>query len=403
MADSPAHLPDKSWLETPGLRAVFNALANEGETRAVGGCVRNALLGEPIGDVDLATTLRPKDVIACAEAAGLRAVPTGLDHGTVTVIAAGTGYEVTTLRADAETHGRHATVAFHSDWEADAGRRDFTMNALYASRDGTLHDPLRGYADLMARQVRFIGDPVARIREDYLRILRFFRFFAWYGKGAPDEAALKACHAERAGLRNLSRERIGMEVIRVLAAPDPVMALSAMAGAGVSASVFDGDTEPAGVGRLVALERATGRAPDPLLRLAALLGAEVNANILQERLRLSRDQTEQLKGLADHHFKAIPNRRMIERAVLNRGNRAAADLLLLSWVFSGETPEHRCWRSAFEIARDWQAPHFPLTGDDLIRAGMSPGPQVGEALWKAKEAWIESGYTLVREELLSLR
>lgn len=402
MANVPAHLPDKSWLERSGIRAVFDALADGGETRAVGGCVRNALLDEPVRDIDLATTLTPDEVSARAEAAGLKAVPTGLDHGTVTVVSDGIGYEVTTLRADVETHGRHATVAFHSDWEGDAKRRDFTMNALYASRDGGLYDPVGGYDDLIARRVRFIGDPVARIREDYLRILRFFRFFAWYGQGLPDEAALTACHAEKAGLQGLSRERIGMELMRLLSAVDPVKSLGAMAEIGVSEIVLGETMEPARVEQLAALERATGRAPDPLLRLAALLGGEANADALQERLRLSRDQADILRDLAGGYAEAIPNRRMIERAVLNRGNQAVADALLISWALSDEGPDHRCWRSALEIAREWEAPEFPLKGADLVASGMSPGPQVGEALKKAKEAWIESGYTLRTRDLLAL-
>ena len=259
------------WLQRPETQAVFAALAARNfAARAVGGAVRNALLGLPVTDVDIATTARPDEVVAAAEAAGLKTVPTGIAHGTVTIISGGSAYEVTTLRKDVETHGRHATVAFTDDWTADARRRDFTLNALYCSADGEVFDPLSGYADLMARRVRFIGDAGERIREDYLRILRFFRFTAAYGEGPPDRPGLDACVRERAGLAILSGERMREEMLRLLAAPRGPSSMAVMLDyRAAAAGAWPG--APAGVACPARrLQAALGLAPDAVLRLAAL-------------------------------------------------------------------------------------------------------------------------------------
>ncbi|HUF87340.1 MAG TPA: CCA tRNA nucleotidyltransferase, partial [Thermohalobaculum sp.] len=276
------------WLARPGLRAVVAALG--GACHFVGGCVRNTLIGAPVSDIDLATPLLPGEVVRRLEAAGLKAVPTGIEHGTVTTVSTGVGYEITSFRADIETDGRRARVRFSTDLAADAARRDFTMNALYADPDGTIIDPVGGLPDLKARRVRFIGEPQARIREDYLRILRFFRFTAWYGSDI-DADGLAACAGLAAGVDGLARERIGHEMRKLLAAPDPSPAVAAMAAAGVLARCLPG-ADPAPLAPLVHVEGATGAAPDWLARLAALGGEDPEA-----RLRLSRAEVRELETM----------------------------------------------------------------------------------------------------------
>ena len=265
----PPRLFGADWLSNPSARAVFAALAAGGhEARAVGGAVRNALFGKAVKDVDIATTAAPEETMRLARAAGLKAHPTGIEHGTITVVAGHEPYEVTTLRRDIETFGRHARVTFTTDWTEDAKRRDFTMNALYCAADGTIHDPLGGYPDLAARRVRFIGDAHERIREDFLRILRFFRLYAEYGRGEPDPTSLDACVAERTGLANLSGERIRAEFLRMLAAPGAVDAAASLAIYGILEPLHL-HLDPHLLARLVEIETALGRPPDPVLRLAA--------------------------------------------------------------------------------------------------------------------------------------
>jgi tRNA nucleotidyltransferase/poly(A) polymerase len=267
--------------------------------RAVGGAVRNALVGRPVADVDIATDARPEEVTRAAEAAGLKAIPTGLAHGTVTVVAGGRPYEITTLRQDVETHGRHATVAFTDDWAEDARRRDFTLNALYCGADGTLFDPLGGYPDLAARRVRFIGDADERIREDYLRILRFFRLTAEFAEGPADAGGLAACVRERTGLAVLSAERVRVELLRLLAAPRGAEIGALMQDYGLLPGVLGAAPRPTLLARLAAIETVLRFAPDPVLRLAAL-AVEVpeDAERLRDRLRLSNDEAAKLARAA---------------------------------------------------------------------------------------------------------
>ncbi len=308
MADPPPtrelpSLAGADWLVRPQTRAVFDALAAGGfAARAVGGAVRNALLGRPVVDIDIATPARPEQVMAAARAAGLAAVPTGLAHGTVTVIADHVAHEVTTLREDVETHGRHATVAFTDDWAADARRRDFTINALYCSADGEVFDPLGAEADLAARRVRFIGEARQRIREDYLRILRFFRLTAEYGEGPPDPDSLAACVAEREGLARLSAERVRQELLRLLAAPRGPELVRAMQDYGVLAYVLPAAPRPALLARLAAIEAALGLAGDAVLRLAALaVELPDDADRLRDRLRLSNEEHAQARTRGATH------------------------------------------------------------------------------------------------------
>src|SRR5262245_32610499 len=279
---------DAEWLREAPLRGILTALERDGEeARVVGGAVRNALLGEPHGDIDIATTALPHEVMRRVATAGFKAVPTGIEHGTVTVIAASQPYEVTTLREDVETFGRHAKVAFGRDWRRDAERRDFTINALFASRDGTIHDYVGGLADIAARRVRFIGDPAQRIAEDYLRILRFFRFHAAYGEGAPDPEGVAACIDGRAGLDRLSRDRIRMEVLKLLVARHAVPALAVMTEAGLLEQVLGGVPLLASFANMIKLEAVLALSPDAVRRLGALSVSVVeDAERLRERLRL---------------------------------------------------------------------------------------------------------------------
>ncbi len=292
---------DAAWLREAPLRDILAALDGDGEeARIVGGAVRNALLGEPHGDIDIATTAPPAEVIRLVEAAGFKAVPTGVEHGTVTVVAAGQPFEVTTLREDVETFGRHAKVVFGRDWKRDAERRDFTMNALSLSRDGTVHDYVGGLADIEARRVRFIGDAARRIAEDYLRILRFFRFHAAYGEGSPDPQGLAACIEGRAGLEQLSRERVRMEMVKLLVAKHAVPTLALMTETGLLEQVLGGVPLLASYANMVKLEAALALAADPVRRLGALgISVVEDAERLRERLRLTNAEYERLASMAD--------------------------------------------------------------------------------------------------------
>jgi poly(A) polymerase len=392
-ASHPQRLAGADWLRRPETQAVFAALAARGfPARAVGGAVRNALMGEPVSDVDIATPARPEQVMAAAAAAGLDAVPTGIAHGTVTVIAGGRPYEVTTLRKDVETHGRHATVAFTDDWAEDAGRRDFTLNALYCSAEGEVFDPLGGYPDLAARRVRFIGDPVARIREDYLRILRFFRLTAAYGEGPPDPAGLAACVRERAGLAILSAERVRQELLRLLAARRGPELVAVMLDYGIVTQVLGAAPRPTLLARLAALEAKLGGA-DPVLRLAAL-AVEVpdDAERLKDRFRLSNDEAEALARAGTRLPDIGPGAPELDaKAFLYReGAKAFRERLLLAWARSGAPPASEPWRRRLSLPERWQPPRLPLGGADVLALGVPAGPRVGEVL-RALEAWWIAG------------
>ncbi len=374
---------EADWLARPGLRAVIDALG--GECFLVGGCVRNALLGQPVTDIDLATPLAPEAVVDRLGAAGVKAVPTGIEHGTVTAVAEGVGYEVTTFRADVETDGRRARVRFSGDLAEDAARRDFTMNALYARPDGEIIDPVGGLRDLRARRLRFIGDPHARIREDYLRILRFFRFTAWYAADI-DADGLAACAELAEGIEGLARERIGHEMRRLLAAPDPAPAVASMAAAGVLMRCLPG-ADPTLLAPLVHFEGEAGAAPDWLTRLAAL-GAEAP----ETDLRLSRAESRELETVRALIAEPVP----VALAAHEHGPRAARAMALLA-AAAGD-PDRLAGLEA-EIARG-AAAEFPLKGADLVAAGMQPGPQVGAALDAAKARWIASNFSLDKQALL---
>jgi poly(A) polymerase len=375
-----------AWLDRPGTQALCAALSAAGQRALfVGGCVRNALMALPVGDIDIATDALPKTVSDIAEKAGFKVIPTGIDHGTVTVIAGGIPHEVTTFRRDVETDGRHALVAFSDDLTEDAARRDFTMNALYAEADGTVIDPLGGLPDLLARHLRFVGDPVARIREDYLRILRFFRFHALYAdpEAGLDAEGLAACAANLDGLAGLSRERIGAEMHKLLAAPDPAPATAAMAQAGVLAQILPG-ADARALGLMVHLE--SGTAPDWLARLA-LLGGEDPA----EALRLSRAESGSIQQIRDYIGTPLTPAALGWKL----GERVARATILCRAALL-EQPLSPNWQS--EIIRGTQA-SLPVTAADLMPA--LQGPALGEALRKIEVRWLASDLNLSKSDLLA--
>jgi len=373
-----------AWIEDPAAQAVCAALMAGGHLALfVGGCVRNALLDMPIGDIDIATDATPDQAMALAAHAGIKAIPTGIDHGTVTFIIRKRPHEVTTFRRDVQTDGRHAVVAFSKRIEDDAARRDFTMNALYARPDGTLVDPLGGLPDLRARHLRFVGDPAERIREDYLRILRFFRFHAWYGDPANgiDAEGLAACAAGIDGLAALSRERVGAEMRKLLAAPDPAPSVASMAQSGVLTALLPG-TDPRALAPLIHLE--TDIPPRWLRRLAVLGGAD-----LTDALRLSRAEARDLARLRDAAGSTLTP------AVL--GQKLGADLAtdaMLSRAALLEQPLPQDWQS--EVARGAQA-RFPITAADLPNL---VGPLLGQELKRLERLWLASDLRLTKADLL---
>ena len=391
---------DAPWLAERSLVQLLSVLDRDGEeARVVGGAVRNTLIGLPHGDVDVATTAVPAEVTRRAEAAGFKPVPTGFDHGTVTVVVEGRPFEVTTLREDVETFGRHATVKFGRDWKRDAERRDFTMNALTLAPDGTVHDHVGGLADLERRRVRFIGDAATRIREDYLRILRFFRFHACYGEGAPDPAGLHAVIVERAGLDQLSRERVRMELMKLLLAPRAVAALAVMAESGLIGAVLGGVPYLASLANMAKLEAALGLAPDGTRRLGAL-GAWIveDAERLSQRLRLSNAERDQLAAMATDWWRVSPA--LDGRALLYRlGPEHFTARVLLAWARSDASARDPAWHDVATMPERWTAPAFPLRAADFLARGLEKGPSLGAALGRAEQAWIAAGFPMDRRAL----
>ena len=376
-------LPDADWRRDPALQAVVAALSDgEARPRIVGGAVRDSLLGRAVVDVDLATPVRPGEVIARLKAAGLKAVPTGIDHGTITAVAEGRGFEVTTLRRDVSTDGRRATVAFSDDWREDAARRDFTINALYADPEtGAITDYFGGLDDLKAERLRFIGDPAQRIAEDHLRILRYFRFLARFGRSELNAEAYEACKAGANSLKGLSRERIADELLKLLALGDPRFAVSAMLDGGIFAPILPEVVSGNVLDRLVTREKEHRVAPFALRRLLALLPAETAiAADVGARLKLSRKQREAMK--ARILCKAIPSPR---HAAYAHGIEAAPDAVLLY-------ADDDALDAALAALTGWTPPRFPLKGGDLIARGLEPGPEVGRKLHAIEARWVEEDF-----------
>jgi len=380
---------------------VMDALetAQPGCARFVGGCVRNALLGEPVADIDIATQLTPDRVEQVMRAAGIAVHQTGIEHGTLTVVADHKPFEVTTLRRDVETDGRRAVVAFTQDWAEDAQRRDFRMNALYVDLDGIVHDPTGGGLDDVAtRQIVFVGDPNTRIREDYLRILRFFRFHAWYARTAPDAAGLDACGRLRGGLASISSERIWMETKKLLAAPQPMPALRAMAASGVLAQLFPEAKGLTLLDRLVTLARDGVVAIDPIQRILALFWKDEHAvDAIVVRLKMSNDERDRLRWSArDETPLDTANPPEVRAAIYRKGAQVVSDRAVLALAETGAAH----WRNVLMQVETWSPPVMPLTGADLIAAGFSTGPALGQALKRAEKAWVSSDFALSHDDLL---
>ncbi len=395
------------WLGAPGTRAVMAALdaARPHASRFVGGCVRNTLLGQPIDDIDIATALTPQDVLAAAAQAGLTAIATGIEHGTVTLIAAHAPFEVTTLRRDVSTDGRRATVAFTDDWREDAARRDFTINALYGEVDGALHDPTgAGLADLAAGRVRFIGEARTRIREDYLRILRFFRFSAWYARVGLDGEGLAACAALHGGLAALSAERVWKELKKLLQAPDPGPALAAMAETGVLGALAPEMRDLARLTALAAIERALAEPPDALLRAAALLPDDPEtAHALARRLKLSNAERDRLgAALAPKEpIVAHLSPPAVRRAVYAGGRQSFEDRARLAWAGDPDPRSAPDWRALLAQGRAWTPPVLPLGGEAVMAAGVPAGPAVGAVLRALEEWWVAADFPNDKNTLLA--
>ncbi len=390
-------LANAAWLTGGALAQLLAVLDCDGEeARAVGGAVRNALLDLPVSEVDVATTALPETVVKRVQAAGFKAVPTGIEHGTITVVIEKTPFEVTTLRKDIETDGRHAKVAFGRDWKADAERRDFTINALSVTRDGAIHDYTGGLADLAERRVRFIGDPAKRIAEDYLRILRFFRFHAAYGTSDhPDAAGLAACIAGRDGLDQLSRERVRMEMLKLVAARHAVPTLIAMTDAGLLLRVLGGVSYLAAFENMTKVEKAAGAKTDAVERLGALgVGVAEDAERLSLRLRLTNAESARLASMAERWWQISPAAdEQGARALLYRlGPERYADRVLLAWARSPAGAANTDWRALATLPQRWSAPVFPLKAADFMKRGVDKGPALGAALRVAEDAWIAADF-----------
>ena len=398
------------WMRAAPTRAVIDALSADGqEIRFVGGCVRDSLLGHGDGgdddcgerDIDIATPDRPQQVIALLDRAAIRNIPTGLAHGTVTAVVERRHFEITTLRVDVSTDGRHADVAFTDDWQQDAARRDFTMNAFSCTPEGQIYDPWDGIKDLKAGRVRFVGDAGRRIEEDHLRLLRFFRFHAWYGTGAPDGEGLAACAASATSLRQLSGERIRGEMLKLLAAPDPAPVIEIMAENGVLAEVVAGAGGTESLRALLAIEAEIGA--DPLRRLAALMRPSGNAAAaakLADRWRLSNAEHERLAALLSPpaQIGADMEQRRLRRELYRYGAEKITGWLVLAWSEHGGGDKR--FRSLIGAAQEWRPITLPVKGADALELGIPPGPVVGEVLRAVEDWWIEEDFKPARAACL---
>ena len=378
------------WMTAPETVQVMAAL---GEARFVGGAVRNALLGAPVVDIDIAVPMPPQEALARLKAKNIKVVETGLDHGTVTAVAGTHAFEITSLRRDVETDGRHAKVAFTGDWAEDAQRRDFTINALYASAGGEIFDYATGVEDLIAGRVRFMGEAAARIAEDYLRVLRLFRFHAWYGRGDVDAEGLRAAAAAKDKLKTLSAERIAKELLRLLEADHPGPVLRVMAATGILPELLPAASQLPRLERLVELDGEHGFARDAVLRLGALLPDDAGAaDAAADRLRLSnadRDRLEQ--ALGGEKFSAQLPTPQTRRLLYRLGRACFRDKVLLQWAAAPDSAG--AWRQLLDMADKWQRPRFPLTGRDVMQAGVPEGPQVGRILAVLEDWWVEDDFS----------
>src|SRR6202163_1448034 len=382
-------LDDAPWLTSGPTARVLELLSGNGEeARVVGGAVRNALLKIPTGDIDIATTALPDEVIRRAKAAGIKSVPTGIDHATVTLVVNKQPFEVTTLREDTETFGRKAKVAFGRDWAADAARRDFTINGLSVDADGVVYDYVGGLDDVAARRVRFIGDPNMRIAEDYLRILRFFRIHAAYGSGEPDRAGYLACIAGRAGLATLSAERVRLEMLKLMVAQGAPGAITAMADGGLLLPIFGGVAYTGPFAAMISAERLLGLKPDPVRRLGALAVAVTeDAKRVAMRLRLTNSETKALDSMGHRWWRlAGMDEATARRRLYRLGMDRYRDRLMLAWARAGGDTDSAHWRELATLPERWSAPKFPLKAADFIARGIAEGPVLGRVLALAEDA-----------------
>jgi len=386
-----------SWLVAPETKKVIAALdaAKPGASRFVGGCVRNTLIGQPVDDIDIATQLLPEKVVEAAKAAGLAAVPTGIEHGTITVVCNHKPYEVTTLRRDVTTDGRRAQVAFTEDWNEDAQRRDFRLNALYADAEGAVHDLTGGgVEDAKAGRIIFIGDAETRLREDYLRILRFFRFSAWYGQGPLDARGLAACTALQDGMNQLSAERVWKELKKLCAAPQPVQALTAMAEAGILARVAPQATNVARALRVAEIDDEFLLAPERLLRVAALLAGEEEARDFCRTMKASNDERGRIVAALGRTPRVVSymSMRELRRALYVLGRQTFDDRARLAWAEDDRARTGPQWRALLALSLGWERPQLPLTGDEVVAAGVPAGPKVGVVMREVEAWWIDSDF-----------
>jgi len=392
------------WMQSDDVAAIHNALP-KGSVRFVGGCVRNALMGVEVGDIDLATQLEPTDVAAALDKAGIRYVPTGIEHGTLTAVLDKKPFEITSLRKDVETDGRRAVVAYTKDWAEDAQRRDLTINALYADFDGKVYDPTgQGLGDLKAMKFRFVGDADERVQEDYLRILRFFRFLAWYGGDAKvDAAALKACRENRRGLKKLSAERVWSEFKKLLSARDPSRAVRIMLTNEILETLLPEASNAEGLSKMVSLESREAIQPDPLLRLMAMSAREpLQMALLCKRLKMSSKETTRLRAWSDSSAALDPHASDSEKlkVIYFAGKQVVIDRSRVRAAGEEDALMSARWMSLADLAMGWTPPDFPLSGKDLKAAGVEPGPKMGKVLEALKALWVRSGFTADREKLL---
>ncbi len=402
-----------NWLRSKPLQALFAALNRDGgEVRVVGGAVRNTLLGTKVSDVDLATTHLPEETVRLAKEAGFKPVPTGIEHGTITVVVQGQPFEVTTLRKDIETNGRHAKVAFGTDWKTDAERRDFTINALYATADGDVIDYVGGLADVETKTLRFIGDAEERIREDYLRILRFFRFFAWYGSGRPETDGLRASARLKDGLNQLSAERVWSELKKLLSAPDPSRAMLWMRQSGVLNIILP-ESEKWGIDAIHGLVRAETDLDwqvDALLRLESIVPPDAaRMTELGKRLKMSNAERARLEAWARADaIKSETSEQALKKLVYRGSSQAVADRIRLAYASARQeaaASDEAMIRAGgysrlLDAVEKYEPLVFPVTGGDLLSLGIEKGPGLGEALRGLETLWIDSGFSLDREALL---
>ena len=393
---------DAPWLKSGPTARVLKLLNSDGEeARVVGGAVRNALLDQPIGDIDIATTALPEEVNRRAKAAGIKSVPTGIEHGTVTLVVDAVPFEVTTLREDTETFGRKAKVAFGRDWMRDAERRDFTINGLSVDADGLVHDYVGGLEDIAARRVRFIGEPARRIEEDYLRILRFFRIHAAYGRGEPDRASYLACINGQAGLAGLSAERIRVEILKLMVADGAVVAVNAMADGGLWLPIFGGIAYTGPFAKLISIEHVLDLAADPIRRLGALsVAVTEDARRVASRLRLTNAETKMLDSMGHRWWRlGGMDEARAKRRLYRLGEDRYRDRLMLAWARSGEGSDAVSWRELANLPSRWSPPKFSLKAADFLARGLAQGPELGRALALSEDAWLAADFPLDQSAL----